>query len=474
MFNEIESKNYLLIGAGESAYELIDDIYKNKININLVGILDDLEEKQKIKIKKVSVLGKIKEIKKIIKNYKIQIIVICIEKIPKKTLEYIIDNTSGLKVRIKIIPAQKEYLTKSISFAKVRDISAEDIIGRKNIALTRNIIEKKFANKTVFITGAGGTIGSALCHQLMDYPLKKIICLCRGENSLYLLKEFLQEENKNQIPIEYHLGNVKDFDRMEELLKKEKTHILFHAAAHKHVPLMEENEKEAIKNNLLATLNLLQLAQIYKLENFVFISTDKAVNPKNVMGASKKLAENLVNYFSKYEQVPTCIVRFGNVVGSRGSVVPLFKRQISKGGPITITHPEVERYFMTIPEAASLVINAVALSSGQDTYMLDMGEAVKIDKLVKRLILAQGYRINKDMKIKYTGLRSGEKLNEELYLKSDSILPTINQNIYEIQEKGGNLKKLHSEILKLKKNLKKHGPSQIRKWIEKTLKIELS
>ena len=473
MPNEMEANKYLLIGAGESAYELIDDIHRHKIKVNIVGILDDLEEKQKIKIKKISVLGKIKEIKKIIKNHKVQTIVICIEKIPKKLLEYIIDNTSGLKVRIKIIPAQKEYLSKNISFNKIRDVSAEDIIGRKNISLTRNIIEKKFSNKTIFITGAGGTIGSALCHQLMDYSLKKIICVCRGENSLYLLKEFLQEENKNKIPIEYHLGNVKDYDRMEELLKKEKVHIIFHAAAHKHVPLMEENEKEAIKNNLLATLNLLQLAQIYKLENFVFISTDKAVNPKNVMGASKKLAENLVNYFSKYKNLPICIVRFGNVIGSRGSVVPLFKRQIEKGGPITITHPEVERYFMTIPESASLVINAVALSNGQDTYMLDMGKAIKIDKLVKRLILTQGFRINKDVKIKYTGLRSGEKLNEELYHKTDSVLPTINKNIYEIKEKTEGLKNLYNEILKLKKTLKKHNPAQIRQWIEKTLKIKL-
>ncbi len=470
---KISNNNHLLIGAGEAAYELIDDIKKTQKKITIVGILDDLEEKKKITIKNVRVLGKIKDIKKTIDLYKVSTIVICIEKISQSLLEFIIDNTSGLKIKIKIIPAPGEYLRKNITFDKIREVSAEDIIGRKNIVLTQNIIKKKFNNKVILITGAGGTIGSALCYQLMDYSLKKIVCVCRGENSLYLLKRLLQEENKNNIPIHYHLGDVKDYEQMKELIIDEKPNIIFHAAAHKHVPLMEENEKEAIKNNVFATLNLLQLVKEYQLEDFVFISTDKAVNPKNIMGASKKLAENLVNYFSHNDKLFTCVVRFGNVIGSRGSVVPLFNQQISKGGPITITDPEVERYFMTIPEAASLVINAVALSGGNETYMLDMGDPVKIDNLVKRLISVQGYVVNRDVKIRYTGLRPGEKLTEELYNKNDEIFPTINPNIYEIRENFSITKNFYQEIIALRKNLEKYNSLRIRKWIEKNLKIKL-
>ncbi len=466
-------KNYLFLGAGESAFELISDEKRDANLINIVGILDDQEEKQKNNIKGVPVLGKIKDIKKIVKRFKVSVVVICIERIAKKTLEFIIDSTSGLNIKIKIIPAPKEYISSSLQWDKIRDVSAEDIIGRKNIVLSKNIIEKKINDKTILITGAGGTIGSAICYQLMDYKIKKIVCLCRGENSLYFLKEFIESENKNKLAIKYYLGSAKDEELVREILAKEKVNVIFHAAAHKHVPLMEENEKEAIKNNVFTTLNLLSLSQEFMIENFVFISTDKAVNPKNIMGASKRLGEKLVLYFAENYNIPSTIVRFGNVIGSRGSVVPLFMRQLKKGGPITITNPNVERFFMTIPEAASLVINAAAISNGKDIYMLDMGEAVKIESLVKRLILIHGFQPGKDIKIKYTGLRLGEKLNEELYSKTDKVLTTINPKIFEIKEKGSNPKRIFTSIMNIKSELKGYSSKEVRKWIEKTLKIKL-
>ena len=362
--------------------------------------------------------------------FKINEIIICVEKISAARLGHIIDKIDVERVKIRIIPTFKETLDHKKQVTFTRDIKAEDLLGRDPIVLNNELIKENFKDKKILITGAGGSIGSEICHQLLSYPIKELICLSRSEFSLYQLQEKLVEENSQHLPVHYLLGNIRDVYSLDSLFSQFTPDIVFHAAAHKHVPYLETQEKEAIKNNVIGTENVLKVSKKYRVKKCILVSTDKAVNPGNVMGASKRLAEILSESYFQRENLVTAIVRFGNVLGSKGSVVPLFRKQILKGGPITVTHPQVVRYFMTIPEAALLVINCGALAKGGEKFILDMGKPIRIDDLVKKLIRLYGFKPKRDIKIQYTGLRPGEKLIEELLTQGENVEKTINQKIF--------------------------------------------
>lgn len=474
--------HYLLIGAGEAAREFLIDIQNHFPHIYIAGILDDDKGKHLKKVQGVPILGPIRDISRVIRNYRITVVVICIEKIHKETLDNIIDQIKPGSCVLKIIPSTYENIKKNVTFDSVRNLSAEDLIGRTQIEIDPVSIAKSLNDRCIFISGAGGTIGSAICRQLLKYPIREIVCFSRGEHSLYSLKEQLDQVHHNGIKLSYILGDIRDYNGLLEVMKKKKPDIVFHAAAHKHVPFMEDNEKEAVKNNVFGTDNMLRVSLISGIKKFVFISTDKAVNPENIMGYTKKIGEALIHYYHDSYPMMASVVRFGNVIGSRGSVVPLFTRQLEQGGPITVTHPDVERYFMTIPESANLVIHATAISSevsGERTFMLDMGKPVLIDELVRRLIKVHGFRIPEDMKIIYTGLRRGEKIVEELYSHQENLVPTSNKKIYFIKKESLKIRKQkYQEVYKLMEKFKKDidaiTPNQVRKWLKVTaLKTDL-
>ncbi len=459
----------LLFGAGEAGHDYLKN-EKQKGNIKHIhGILDnDLSKKGKF-IEGVPILGNFKDGLPHIESMKINEIIICIEKISASSLGEIIDKVDLGRVKVKIIPTGKETLSPEKQVTTTRDLHAEDLLGRDTIVLNNELIKKAFKGKKILITGAGGSIGSEICHQLLSYPIEKLICISRSEFSLYELEEKLSEENSFPIPISYLLGNIRDAYFLDDLFRRFAPDIVFHAAAHKHVPYMEAQEKEAIKNNVIGTENILKASQKYGVQQFILISTDKAVNPSNVMGASKRLAEILTESYFQEHQLTTAIVRFGNVLGSKGSVVPLFRKQILKGGPITVTHPKVVRYFMTIPESALLVINCSALAKGGEKFILDMGKPIRIDDLVRKLIRLYGFRPEKDIAIHYTGLRPGEKLVEELITNNESVQKTINKKIFVSQSSQPISKKTLSKLVELKGRLHQLSRKEVRDYLKEII-----
>ena len=419
----------LILGGGWATSRLLS-FFKTNTDINFVkGILDDDKKKHNSYIENIKIIGDLSLSSTLIDKFKITEVIICIEKISAAKLESIIATLDINKVQIRIIPAQREMISTQKQIISPRPIKAEDLLGRSTIDFNQKLINEHLFKKHIFITGAGGSIGSEICHQLLAYDLASLTCLCRSEYSLYELQEKLAEENINNIKIRYYIGDIRDFNRIDALFKSNQPDIVFHAAAHKHVLYMETNETEAIKNNVIGTQNILQAAKTNQVSQFLLISTDKAVNAKSIMGASKRIAELLVEKYNS-KQLKTCVVRFGNVLGSKGSVVPLFEKQILKGGPITITHPDVVRYFMTIPEAALLVINCVSISKGSEIFFLDMGKAIRIFDLVAKMIYLHGYKLNEDIQIKYTGLGKGEKLIEDLVPLHSKYQKTINSKIF--------------------------------------------
>ena len=481
---DLEEKKILLVGAGEAAINLIEEFKREKLLGFLVGMVDDDPLKLGYFFSGIEVMGSLDKIGEMVKLHGVKTILICIESLEAGKLNRIIDDIDPNQVQIKIIPANREQVVEDISLKSMRDLQAEDLIGRDVIELNTDLIEKEIQDKIIFITGAGGSIGSEIAYQLLSLPIKKIICLCRSEYSLYKLQERLERENKKKIFIQYYLGNIKDYERMQEIISTERPDFIFHAAAHKHVPYMEQNEKEAIKNNVFGTENLLCLASEYAIKRFVMISTDKAVNPINIMGASKKIAELLTHYYHQKNKVNVAVVRFGNVLGSRGSVVPLFREQIKAGGPITVTHRKIVRFFMTIREAALLVINASILfqdqtkntggktfqNSGGETFVLDMGKPIKIDSLVRRMARLSGLKPGKDVEVVYTGLRAGEKVQEELFTKSENIYVTINKKIFIVNERRVHLEKIYQWVQQMKKDFIKYNNQQVRDAIKQILK----
>ncbi|WP_423409228.1 polysaccharide biosynthesis protein [Heyndrickxia sp. MSNUG] len=416
-----QNKRTLIIGAGSAGTMVARQLMKsNESDLQPVGFIDDDVKKHHLDIFGLPVIGGVSKIESIVDDLQIENIVIAIPSLGMKELNIIFQECAKTSAKTQILPMLEDLMTGKVSVNQFRDVQVEDLLGRDPVVLNNDIISEDITNKVVLVTGAGGSIGSEICRQIVQFNPKKLVLLGHGENSIYSIEMELKERFRNSniefIPV---IAEIQDAKRMMSVMETFQPHVVYHAAAHKHVPLMERNPEEAVKNNMIGTLNVANAASWHRVKTFVMISSDKAVNPTSVMGATKRLAEMIVQHMDGTSNTKFVAVRFGNVLGSRGSVIPLFKKQIEKGGPVTVTHPEMVRYFMTIPEASRLVIQAGALAQGGEIFVLDMGEPVKIVDLAKNLIKLSGYSIE-EIGIEFTGTRPGEKLYEEL-LKDDEV-----------------------------------------------------
>ncbi|MCL1833009.1 MAG: polysaccharide biosynthesis protein [Leptospirales bacterium] len=423
-------KRILIVGAGEAGLALAGDLAKRKLKDNIAGFVDDDFSKIGSVISDIEVYGPIKSISEICHSLKISDVMIAIPSASSALINNVFSSVVDYdrSINLYFVPSSEKFFDSTPIFPSLREFSYSELLGRDEFSIDIDLMQEYFCDKKILITGAGGSIGAEICKQLMKFNVGKIIALGRGENSIYNLKKDMDDYVKmmaHPVPIEYKIVDVKDYRLLDRTFNEERPHIVFHAAAHKHVPLMESNEAEAAQNNILGTNNVLDIAAKYLVEKFVLISTDKAVRPTNVMGATKRVAESLTSYYGHKKNLKFTVVRFGNVLGSRGSVIPLFQDQIKSGSPVTVTHPDVTRYFMSIPEASLLVINSAAISSGGEIYVLDMGEQYKIDDIAKRMIELYGY----NSEVEYIGLRPGDKLYEELYYNKGEIIKTGNSKI---------------------------------------------
>lgn len=427
--NASDSQRVLIVGAGEAGNMIVRELFKRpELKKMPVGVMDDDKNKQGKCVYDVPVLGTIDDVEQIVKNHCIDEIIICIANINPKRKREIINICKQTDAKIKTIPGIYEIIDEKVNITKFRDVQIEDLLGREPIKMNLDDMNGIIKNKIIMVTGGGGSIGSELCRQIVKYEPKQLVLIDIYENNAY----DIQQEIKRHFPeidLKVLIASVRDEHKMEKIFEQYKPEIVFHAAAHKHVPLMEDSPCEAIKNNVFGTQNVVNLSDKYNVKKFVLISTDKAVNPTNIMGATKRCCEMIVQTKNKTSKTEFVAVRFGNVLGSNGSVVPLFKKQIEEGGPVTVTHEEVTRFFMTIPEAVSLVLQASAMAKGGEIFVLDMGEPVKIIDLARNLIKLSGFEPNVDIKIEVTGLRPGEKLYEEVLMDEEGLQKTSNNQI---------------------------------------------
>jgi FlaA1/EpsC-like NDP-sugar epimerase len=409
-----DMKKILIIGAGQAGTLVARQLINNpELQLVPVAFADDNPGKYKLRILDIPVAGTTEEIFRIVEEYQIDNIVIAIPSLKKHELNRIYAECSKTKIKTQIMPKIEAVMLGKVTVSQFREVGVEDLLGREPVELDIESISEYVSKKTVLVTGAGGSIGSEICRQVCKFSPKKIVLVGHGENSIYQIDMELRNKNTGSIEIVPVIGDIQDRDRMMAIMEEHSPDVVYHAAAHKHVPLMEFNPREAVKNNVFGTKNVAEAADMFGVDTFVLISSDKAVNPTNVMGATKRIAEMLIQQLSQHSRTKFVAVRFGNVLGSRGSVIPLFRRQIKNGGPVTVTHPEMTRYFMTIPEASRLVLQAGALAKGGEVFVLDMGEPVKIVDLAKNLIKLSGYELD-EIGIKYSGIRPGEKMFEEL------------------------------------------------------------
>jgi FlaA1/EpsC-like NDP-sugar epimerase len=424
-------KRTLIIGAGSAGTMVARQLLKNKESDLLpVGFIDDDIKKYQLDIFGIPVLGGVREIIEIVHKLKIENIVIAIPSLRRKELNTIFQECAKTKAKTKILPMLEDLVTGKVSVNQFRDVRVEDLLGREPVDLDLEIISDNIFEKTVLVTGAGGSIGSEICRQISKFNPKQLILLGHGENSIYSIEMNLKELFKNStIQFITEIAELQDAKKMMDVMSTYQPDVVYHAAAHKHVPLMERNPEEAVKNNIIGTLNAATAASWSGVKTFVMISSDKAVNPTSVMGATKRLSEMVIQDLNNKSDTKFVAVRFGNVLGSRGSVIPYFKKQIENGGPVTVTHPDMVRYFMTIPEASRLVIQAGALAKGGEIFVLDMGEPVKIVDLASNLIKLSGYSIE-EIGIEFSGIRPGEKLYEELLEKEEIHDKQIYPKIY--------------------------------------------
>ena len=409
------AKPTLIVGAGAAGTLLVRQMLMHPaMRMDPIAFVDDDPEKLRKDIYGVRILGAIKDIERIVDTMGITKVVIAMPSLPIKKLNEVYDVARKTGAECVILPNIDDVMSGNLHVQQLRNVEIEDLLGRDPVQLDQTMIEKQLRGKKILVTGAGGSIGSEICRQVAKFKPKEIVILGHGENSIYQLNMELVGKYSQHFTITPVIADVQDRKRIFEVMDKYKPDVVYHAAAHKHVPLMELNPREAVKNNILGTRNVAEAASHARVKAFVMVSTDKAVNPPNIMGATKRLCEMIVqDMATRSEYTKFVAVRFGNVLGSRGSVIPLFKKQIAEGGPITVTHPDIVRYFMTIPEAAQLVIQAGSLARGGEIFVLDMGKPVKIVDLAKNLIRLSGFDEG-DIEIKFTGLRPGEKMYEEL------------------------------------------------------------
>ncbi|MGD9106802.1 MAG: nucleoside-diphosphate sugar epimerase/dehydratase [Desulfobacterales bacterium] len=426
-----DGKRLLIIGAGNCGEKIYREIHDNaRLQYSVVGFLDDDPAKLGKKIHGVPVLGYIRDIKKVINKTNADEALIAIPSANSQQMRTIVGKSKESKIKFKTIPSMGELINGKVTVNAIREVAYRDLLGRELINLDKESIGAYLNEQCVLVTGAGGSIGSELCRQICRFRPNSLILYERAESPLYEI-ELELKQNFSQIQLITLLADVQDKKQLEETFKVHRPQTVFHAAAYKHVPMLELQPWKAIENNVLGTANVVEVTNKYNVERFVFVSTDKAVRPANVMGASKRVAEMLVQSQNGcgLSRTQFMIVRFGNVVGSVGSVVPLFKKQIKKGGPVTVTHPEVTRYFMTIPESCQLILQAGSMGKGGEIFLLDMGTSIKIDDIARDLIRLSGFEPDVDIKIEYVGLRPGEKLYEELIIEGEGVIPTVHEKI---------------------------------------------
>ena len=463
-----KANNLLIIGAGMGAREIIIAIKNNmRDKYNIVGIIDDDISKINHYILGVKVLGTRYDIPKIAKEKNVDLIFFAINKIDAISRRKILEICQETGVKTRVLPTTEEVITKHGAMNSLRDVQIEDLLGREPVHLDNKNINSLIKNKTVLVTGGGGSIGSELCRQIVKYDPKRLVILDIYENNLYDIEMELRAEYP-KLNLEAIVASVRDKARLNNVFETYKPEIVFHAAAHKHVPLMEKSPLEAIKNNVFGTYNVVNCADEYGVEKFVLISTDKAVNPTNIMGASKRVCEMIVQAKNKVSKTEYVAVRFGNVLGSNGSVIPLFKKQIERGGPVTVTHKDITRFFMTIPEAVQLILQAVTYAKGGEIFVLDMVEPVKIYDLAVSLIKLLGYEQNVDIPKEITGLRPGEKLYEEILMSEEGLTSTKHNKIFITEPMNITMEELEEKLEKLKELLKleKDENSEVKRYIK--------
>lgn len=440
------AKRILVVGGGDTGATVIKELKRHPEMKSLpVAIIDNDYLKMGRNINGVPIVGNDDYIQQAIDKYEIDEVIVAIPSAGNKKINYIFEQCTLKDCKVKILPSVTQIIDESVVIQKIRDVSIEDLLQREPVVLDLEAITSYIEGQTILVTGGGGSIGSELCRQIASFGPKQLIILDNYENNAYQIQNELlgSYPSLNLLTV---IANVREKPRLEYIFRSYRPDIIFHAAAHKHVPLMEANPTEAIKNNVFGTMNVAECADKFGAKRFVMISTDKAVNPTNIMGATKRVAEMIIQAYSRQSKTEYVAVRFGNVLGSNGSVIPLFKKQIEQGGPVTVTDPEIIRYFMTIPEAVQLVLQAGAMAEGGEIFVLDMGEPVKIYDLARNLIKLSGFEPDVDIKIEFTGLRPGEKLYEELLLAEEGIQATKNNKIYVAQP-------LHTDLAILKREI---------------------
>ena len=420
----------MVIGAGEAANLIIKEIVNSNFSTMVIKcIIDDDRGKWGRYIQGIKVVGGRDKIVECADIYEVDEIIVAMPSAPRADIREILEICKDTNCKLRSLPGMYQLVNGEVSVSKLRDVEVEDLLGRDPISVDMDSILGYVQGKVVLVTGGGGSIGSELCRQIAAHKAKQLVIVDIYENSVYDIQQELKEKYP-ELDLVVLIASVRNTNRMNYIFSTYRPNIVYHAAAHKHVPLMEDSPTEAVKNNVFGTFKTAQAAAMSGVQRFVMISTDKAVNPTNIMGASKRICEMIIQTYDKHYNTEFVAVRFGNVLGSNGSVIPLFRRQIAAGGPVTVTHPDIIRYFMTIPEAVSLVLQAGAYARGGEIFVLDMGEPVKILKLAENLIKLSGFRVGEDIKIEFTGLRPGEKLYEELLMEEEGMKDTANRMIH--------------------------------------------
>lgn len=429
-----QMKRVIIVGAGDAGALVVREMMRNgQLNLLPIGFLDDDQAKQKHKLHGVPVIGKIAELSTLLDSQQVDEVIIAIPSAPGKVVRLVTDICQQKVIPFRTIPGIHELIGGKVSVSRLREVDITDLVRREPARIDDRLVGQSLRKKRVLVTGAGGSIGRELCLQIARWHPARLVLLGHGENSIF---ETLVELNGAYpaLTIKPVIGDIRDLQRLNSVIKEQQPQVLFHAAAHKHVPLMEVNIEEAITNNIIGTRNVIQAAINQDVERLVLISTDKAIRPANVMGATKRLAEMIVLDAAQRTSRAFSVVRFGNVLGSRGSVVPLFKQQIARGGPVTVTHPDMQRYFMTIPEAVLLVLQAAAMGRGGEIFLLNMGEQVRIVNLAEDLIRLSGLEPGRDIDIVFTGVRPGEKISEDLWEEGMHFQPTDHPEIFRSSE----------------------------------------
>lgn len=463
--NQASCSRVMLVGGGAAGNILIKEISNSAyINKKVICIIDDDRAKKGSYIHGVKIMGNRYDIPRLAEQYNIQEIIIAMPSASPKEMKGILDICKETGCELKRLPGIYQLVNGDVSVAKLKDVDVNDLLGRDPIEVDLSSIMDYVSEKVVLVTGGGGSIGSELCRQIAGHNPRQLIIVDIYENNAYELQNELRRNYPN-LNLKVLIASVRNTKRMDLIFEKYRPDIVYHAAAHKHVPLMEESPNEAVKNNVLGTWKVVQAADKWKVKRFVMISTDKAVNPTNIMGATKRICEMIIQTYNNRSETEFVAVRFGNVLGSNGSVIPLFKKQIEQGGPVTVTHPDIIRYFMTIPEAVSLVLQAGAYAKGGEIFILDMGEPVKIADLARNLILLSGHKPNEDIQIEFTGLRPGEKLYEEMLMAEEGMQNTANKLIHI----GKPIKMDEEKFMMQLENLQNYvveEPEDIRTWVQ--------